>query len=109
MGILHTSYSLLLRSNARSSSTDGMLTDVFGAVAHVLNSADRCFFETNLVGLCRTGGIGIMSALPNNQATLSDGCAPTESQYFILSTLKRTSLMPSLFAMGLYVPSCSAK
>lgn len=42
------------------------------------------------------GGFGIKPAWPKRRATVSLGCAPTESQYFALSIFKPMCLLPSI-------------
>jgi hypothetical protein len=68
------------------------------------------FFFLNAFGvleivLSGIGGGGSTDNLPRSQATLSEGCAPQETQYCILSVLTVNSLKLSFVGIGLYVPT----
>ena len=51
--------------------------------------------------------MGSTPARPSRYATLSDGCAPTESQYLIRSMLSVRCLLLSICGMGSNVPTIS--
>lgn len=51
-----------------------------------------------------TGAGGNNPICPNIHATRSDGCAPTNIQYFNLSESAVNSFILSLFGIGLYDP-----
>lgn len=65
----------------------------------------RFFFGIIRCGEYFGGGGGRIPNFPNNHATRSDGCAPTEIQYLSRSVFSRISLIPCRLAMGLYVPT----
>jgi hypothetical protein len=67
--------------------------------------AARSFLGTHFLVYWRVGGAGNTLATPSKCATRSDGCAPTEIQYRTRSLLTRSSLTPSLAAIGLNVPT----
>jgi len=46
------------------------------------------------------GAFGIIPACDNIRLTVSDGCAPTDNQYLILSMFKPTCLCESLEGIG---------
>jgi hypothetical protein len=47
-----------------------------------------------------TGAFGMIPACDNIRLTVSDGCAPTDNQYLILSMFKPTCLCESLEGIG---------
>lgn len=73
------------------------------------HSPCRSFLGIIFCKLTLGGGGGNIPNFPNIHETRSDGCAPTDSQYRNLSVFNLISFIPSLVAIGLYVPTYNFK
>ena len=59
------------------------------------------YFSNAVAALPLVGAFGIITpACDNIRLTVSDGCAPTDNQYLILSMFKPTCLCESLDGIG---------
>ena len=58
------------------------------------------YFSNAVAALPLVGAFGIILACDNIRLTVSDGCAPTDNQYLILSMFKPTCLCESLDGIG---------
>jgi hypothetical protein len=58
------------------------------------------YFSKAAAAVPLTGAFGMIPACDNIRLTVSDGCAPTDNQYLILSMFKPTCLCESLEGIG---------
>jgi len=64
------------------------------------SSPSSFYFSNAVAALPLVGAFGIILACDNIRLTESDGCAPTDNQYLILSMFKPTCLCESLDGIG---------
>jgi hypothetical protein len=64
------------------------------------SSPSSFYFSNAVAALPLVGAFGIILACDNIRLTVSDGCAPTDNQYLILSMFKPTCLCESLDGIG---------
>ena len=64
------------------------------------SSSSSFYFSNAVAALPLVGAFGIILACDNIRLTVSDGCAPTDNQYLILSMFKPTCLCESLDGIG---------
>ena len=69
-------------------------------IVQALCSSSSFYFSNAGAALPLVGAFGIILACDNIRLTVSDGCAPTDNQYLILSMFKPTCLCESLDGIG---------
>jgi hypothetical protein len=77
-----------------------MMMMILIIVQALCSSSSSFYFSNAVAALPLVGAFGIILACDNIRLTVSDGCAPTDNQYLILSMFKPTCLCESLDGIG---------